>query len=309
MGTFENKLNDFETFLMQQEKAENTVEKYIRDIKEFYNWLKNLISNVENINGTYISQERIIANEEVKCEILTKEIVIKYKEYLKEKHKDKITSINSKISSLNSFFIFIERQELTLKIIKCQKSLFGRKEKELTKEDLDKLLIAAGSDERLFYLIETIATTGIRVSEVKSITVEALRNKRAVVNNKGKVREVHIPSKLCEILLMYCKKHNISEGAVFTTRNGKVLHRSYIWVMLKSLCKKANVDEKKVFPHNLRHFFAREFYRETKDIVKLATILGHSSIETTRIYTLENEDEIVKAIENLQFIQYERMRQ
>ena len=289
-----DKIKLFEMHLKEDEKAENTINKYLHDIKEFYNWFK--------LVGAKFCEPRI-----------TKETLLDYKEYLK-KSKLKVSSINSKISSLNSYFTYTENESLKLKVLRCQKSLFGIKEKELTTNELKKLYNAARNDERLKLLIETISKTGIRVSEVKYITVGALKKGKAEIDNKGKIRTILISRKLCVKLLDYHRHKNISciggssnctgelYEPIFTTRNGTPLDRKQIWQMLKKLAEKAEVPKEKVFPHNLRHLFAREFYRQTHDIIKLASILGHSSIETTRIYTKETEDECRIELERLSFV-------
>ncbi|MBR1454474.1 MAG: tyrosine-type recombinase/integrase [Lachnospiraceae bacterium] len=270
------KIKLFKRHLIEEEKAENTVSKYLRDIKEFYKWHNN--SN-----------------------IVTKYDLLDYKEYLK-KSRLKVSSINSKISSLNAYFTYTENETLKVKVLKCQKSLFGSKEKELTKYEFNKLYEIAKNNERLKYLIETIVKTGVRVSEVKYITVESIEVGKAIVDNKGKIRTILIPRKLCKKLKDYCKKQNINTGLIFLTKNKKPLDRKQIWQMMKDLADKAGVPKEKVFPHNLRHLFAREFYKQTHDIVKLASILGHSSIETTRIYTRETEDECRIDIEKLEIL-------
>ena len=304
-GSYMNdKIKLFEMHLKEEEKAENTINKYLHDIKEFFNWFK--------IVGAKLCEPRI-----------TKETLIDYKEHLK-KSKLKVSTINSKISSLNAFFTYTENESLKLKVLKCQKSLFGSKEKELTKYEFNKLYNAARNDKRIKLLIETISKTGIRVSEVRYITVGALKNGKAEIYNKGKIRTILIPRKLCIKLLDYYRHKNISciggssnctgelhdpksctselYEPIFTTRNGTPLDRKQIWQMMKNLADKAGVPRGKVFPHNLRHLFAREFYRQTHDIVKLASILGHSSIETTRIYTKETEDECREELEKLDFV-------
>ena len=271
-----DKMKLFERHLKEDEKAENTINKYLRDIKEFYEW-----------NGS--------------SNIVTKDDLLDYKEHLK-KSKLKVSSINSKISSLNAYFTYTENESLKLKVLKCQKSLFGNKEKELTKYEFNKLYEAAKNNNRLKYLIETIAKTGARVSEVKFITVESIEIGKAIVDNKGKIRTILIPRKLCKKLKDYCKKQSINTGPIFLTKLKKPIDRKQIWQMMKDLADKASVPKVKVFPHNLRHLFAREFYKQTHDIVKLASILGHSSIETTRIYTKETEDECRVELEKLDFV-------
>ena len=276
---YKDKIKEFETHLIEAEKSKNTIDKYLRDIKQFYKWFDN--KNYTNV---------------------TKEILLKYKNYLKEKI-DKTSTINSKISSINAYFIWAESELLKIKVIKCQKSLFGSEDKKLSVADVKKL-IGASKCERDKLLIETIVRTGIRVSEVSYITVNAIDDKKAKVNNKSKVRVVLIPSELCIRLKKYCKDNNIKTGQVFITRNGTPIDRKQIWRMMKDLCEKAGVDKTKVFPHNLRHLFAREYFNKNKDIVKLASILGHSSIETTRIYTMETEEECRNSIEKLEIFHF-----
>lgn len=271
----DDKISDFRRYLNAEEKSENTINKYERDVKEFYKW---------------------IGAKEV-----TKDVLINYKEYLK-KSKFKVSTINSKISSLNAYFNYTKEQSLKLKILKCQKSLFGSSERELTKGEYKRLYEASKNNEKLKLLIETIAKTGIRVSEIKYITYESLNIGKTEVDNKGKIRVILIPRKLCIMLKDYCKKVGITNGVIFLTRNGTAFDRRQIWQMLKKLASDVGVDRNKVFPHNLRHLFAREFYKETHDIVKLASILGHSSIETTRIYTKETEDECRIFIEKVMML-------
>jgi site-specific recombinase XerD len=270
---------------------------------------------------------------------ITKESLLSYKEHLKKSNL-KVSSINSKISSLNAYFSYFENESLKLKVLKCQKSLFGSKEKELTKDEFNKLYNAARNDERLKLLIETISKTGLRVSEIKYITVDAIKKGKAEIDNKGKIRTILIPRKLCIKLLDFHRRNSVScigespnrisklhgetcKGEelinclnefleptctgelyepIFTTRNGTPLDRKQIWQMLKNLAEKAGVPKEKAFPHNLRHLFAREFYRQTHDIVKLASILGHSSIETTKIYTKETEDECRVDMERIEIL-------
>ena len=300
----EEKIELFEKHLKGEERAENTVLKYLRDVKMFYNWLVN-----ENVLVEEMSSE---GN-------LTKEILISYKEYLKES-KLRVSSINSKISSLNAFFKYTGDENLKIKLIKCQKSLFESEGRELTKDDYRKLHGACKNESRLKLIIETIACTGIRVSELKYITRDSLKLGKAIVNNKGKIRVVLLPRKLCIKLIDYCRSSEICEttsvgadiirpvvGAthcepVFVTRNGTPIDRKQIWQMLKNLADKAGVSKEKVFPHNLRHLFAREFYNATHDIVKLASLLGHSSIETTRVYTKETEDECRSTLERIEIL-------
>lgn len=253
-------MTGFEEFLMQEEKGKLTVEKYMRDVRAFLNWLGD--------------------------RELSKSQTLAYKGELAEKYA--VASANSMISSVNSYLTFIERSDCRVKAIKQQRRAFLPEEKELTKEEYYRLIKAAEQKPRLSLLLQTICATGIRVSEHRFITVEAAWAGRAEVRLKGKSRVVFLPKKLCRALLKYAKAQNISEGSIFVTAAGKPMDRSNIWTEMKKLCDAARVRREKVFPHNLRHLFARVFYGMEKDIVRLADILGHSSINTTRIYTMES---------------------
>ncbi len=263
----------FKNYLTEEEKSDATIEKYLRDIKAFTEWL----------GGRQVD----------------KKTVLEYKAYLVENYMP--ASVNSVLSSLNSFFECNEWYDCKVKLLKIQKQLFSSAEKELTKAEYKRLLCASrrNGDERLYLLMQTICACGIRVSELRYITVENLRREKAHINMKGKMRVVIIPKKLCGMLLKFARKEKISSGSVFISKNGNPLDRSNIWKMMKSLCKTANVAEKKVFPHNLRHLFARTFYSLRKDVFRLADILGHSSINTTRIYTMETGDVHCKQIQEL----------
>ena len=254
-------IKNFRRYLIEEEKATATVEKYIRDVNAFAEWLG------ENI--------------------LDKEAVLTYKENLTKNYAP--ASVNSILASLNSFFAFNEWYHLRVKNLKIQRQIFVNKDKELTKAEYERLLTAAKSkgNEQLYFLMQTICATGIRVSELRYITVESLKAQKAQINLKGKMRVIIIPKELCKMLLQYSKEHKITNGSVFVSKNGKALDRSNIWKMMKALCESAGVSREKVFPHNLRHLFARTFYSLQKDIVRLADILGHSSVNTTRIYTME----------------------
>ena len=254
-------IKSFNNYLINEEKAAATVNKYLHDVGEFQMWL----------------------GEQELC----KTVVLAYKSYLCEHYAP--ASVNSALSSLNSFFNFMEWYDLRVKNLKIQKQIFASTDKELTKAEYDRLLQAAKQkkNERLYLLMQTICSTGIRVSEVRYVTVEAVARGIAEINCKGKRRQVFLPKQLCQILKQYIKEQKIKSGAVFVTKNGNPLDRSNIWSDMKKLCRAANVSEKKVFPHNLRHLFARTYYSLQKDIVRLADILGHSSVNTTRIYTME----------------------
>lgn len=264
---------EFENKLKEEEKAKATVEKYIRDIRAFNNWLGE--------------------------KELSKEIVIEYKEMLKENYAK--TSVNSILASLNSLFDYMNLAGLKVKNIKIQKQLFISREKELTKSEYQRLLNAATQKgkRKLCLLMQTICSTGIRVSELKYITVAAIKKGYADIDCKGKTRTVIIPEALCKTLKKYIAERNITAGSIFVSKSGKPMDRSNIWKLMKSLCEVAGVSNKKVFPHNLRHLFARTYYSMEKDISRLADILGHSSVETTRIYTVESGDIHRKQIQRL----------
>ena len=221
-----------------------------------------------------------------------------YKKYLLEKNYT-IRSINSMLASLNSLLTFLGWTDCKVKCLKQQKQIYCPEEKELTKAEYLRLLEAAKKDSQLQLVMQTICGTGIRVSELRFFTVEAAKQGEAAVRCKGKSRTILIPGKLKRLLLSYAQKHNIRSGAIFLSRNGKPLNRSCIWAQMKRLCASAGVNPAKVFPHNLRKLFARTFYSIEKDIAKLADILGHSSIDTTRIYIMTTGTEHRKKMERL----------
>lgn len=214
-------------------------------------------------------------------------MVLEYKGILIQKYKP--ASVNSVLSSLNAFFAYRNWYKLKVKNIKLQRQIFSDAKKQLTKEEYGKLLDAAKAkgNERLYLIMQTICVLGIRVSELKHITVQAIGNMRTEISCKGKTRTVLIPKNLCRLLKKYTDQKNIKKGSVFITKTGQPVNRSNIWSDMKRLCKTAGVSKDKVFPHNLRHLFARTYYSIEKDIVKLADILGHSNVNTTRIYTME----------------------
>ena len=266
-------LQRFREYLANEEKATATINKYVHDVNKFQNWI----------------------GEQELC----KAAVLAYKSYLCEYYAP--ASVNAALSSLNHFFGFMEWYDLRVKNLKIQKQIFTSIDKELTKNEYERLLQAAKQkkNERLYLLMQTICSTGIRVSEVRYITVEAVSRGLAEINCKGKRRQVLLPKQLCQILKQYIKEQKIKSGSVFVTKNGNPLDRSNIWSDMKKLCKTANVSEKKVFPHNLRHLFARTYYSIQKDIVRLADILGHSNVNTTRIYTMETGETHRKQIQKL----------
>lgn len=255
----EELIEKFKIYLTMEEKSTLTTEKYVRDVTAFMRWL----------NGAEISKLKTI---EYKQKLIT--------EYAP-------ASVNSMISSINSFFEYAGWSGCKVKTVKIQKQLFVNKEKELTDYEYKKLLIAAKNNTKLYLLLQTLCSTGIRISELRCITVEAIKNKQAIIKSKGKIRTVILPVKLCTALKKFASKHLIKSGSVFISKKGNPLDRSNVWKTLKSLCRTAGVSENKVFPHNLRHLFARTYYSLQKDVVRLADILGHSNINTTRIYTIE----------------------
>ncbi len=262
MKKITNKLiQEFKTYLIEEEKSGSTLEKYIRDITVFMNWLKDTE--------------------------ITKAKVLEYKKELIDNYAP--ASVNSILSSLNSFFNYNEWHECKVKTLKIQRQIFANKDKELTKAEYERLLMAAKDkkNKRLYYLMQTICSSGLRVSELKYVDVNAVRTGQALINCKGKMRVVILPKELCKMLKGYIKEQEIISGSVFVSKNGKPLDRSNIHKMLKSLCEDAGVDRCKVFPHNLRHLFAKSYYSLHKDIVHLADILGHSNVNTTRIYTMQ----------------------
>ena len=267
----------FKEHLRLEEKSENTIEKYVRDVRAFC---------------SYVQETSV-----------SKEITIEYKQALLEKGYA-VRSINSMIASLNSFFLFIGKTDLIIKTIKEQRQLFCSEDKELSREEYTRLVNAAKSkgNWRLSLIIQTICGTGIRVSELKYITVEAVERGEAVVLCKGKRRSVFIVKALQTKLLRYIKEQKIKTGSVFVTKTGKPINRTNIWRDMKNLCKEAGVNSQKVFPHNLRHLFARVFYGIEKDIAKLADILGHSSINTTRIYIISTGSEHRQRMEGMRLV-------
>lgn len=267
-------VEDFTACLLREERSAGTVEKYLRDVRAFAAWL----------DGRPV----------------TKEAAAEWKQYLLTEHYAPVT-INSMLSALNALFRFAGWDECRVKFLKIQRRLFREQARELSRGEYG-LLITAAQDlgkDRLALLMEAICATGIRVSEVKYITVEAARQGRAEISLKGKIRTILLTNKLCRKLLKYAKSKKITSGEIFITRGGKGLSRRQIWAEMKQLCKQAGVEPSKVFPHNLRHLFATTFYEACKDIVRLADVLGHSTIETTRIYLLTTGSEHMKQLDRL----------
>lgn len=270
------KLRHFEAYLRENEKSVATLEKYMRDIRRF---------------AAYIMDAAV-----------DKSTVLEYKTVLAKTYA--LTSVNSILAALNSFFRFEGWFDCCVKQYKIQREVFCAEEKELTRAEYIALVRAAEekNNERLSLLIQTVCGTGIRVSELQYITAEALKRGEATVTCKGKTRRIFIVSALRKKLLRYAKSHGITNGMIFVTKSGKPMNRTNIWAEMKRLCKDAGVSAKKVFPHNLRHLFARTFYTMEKDIAKLADILGHSNINTTRIYTLSSGAEHRRKLEKMRLI-------
>ena len=262
----------FREHLILEERSVATIQKYIRDVKAFMAYAQN--------------------------SAITKETVIAYKKYLQENYA--VRSANSMLASINSFFSLFGWNDLKVKSLKLQQQIYCPEEKELTKAEYTRLCKAAQRrhNERLNLILQTICGTGIRVSELQFITAEAAKCGEAVVRCKGKTRAVFIVRELRQKLLRYAAEQNIQSGMIFVTRTGKPISRTNIWREMKALCIEADVNPQKVFPHNLRHLFARVFYGIEKDIAKLADILGHSSINTTRIYIISTGTEHRQRMEN-----------
>lgn len=269
-------IKEYELYLKDEERSCATIEKYMRDIRVFVGFLGE--------------------------DELTKQKVLQYKSTLSNNYA--VSSANSMLAALNSFFRFCGWGDLCVKQFKMQREAYCSKDKELTRTEYVRLLSAAKqkSNIRLNLIIQTICSTGIRVSELRYITVEALKAGEAVVNCKGKNRRIFIVQELKKKLMAYVKSHKITSGPVFVSRNGNPVSRITVWKEMKALCAEANVSPNKVFPHNLRHLFARTFYSIEKDIAKLADILGHASINTTRIYIVTTGEEHRRKMENMRLI-------
>jgi len=262
---------------MKEERSEATIAKYLRDIRAFYNYLPD-------------------------NKIVTKEITIAYKTSILDNYES--SSINSMLAAVNGFLKFLGLDYCKVKKLKVQRQIYREESRELTKEEYFALLSACSGNkhQRLNLIIQTICGTGIRISELKHFTVQAVKSGKVQVHCKGKSRTVFIPTQLRDKLLIYISKKGIESGSIFITRGGKPVDRSNIWTQMQKICEIAGVAASKVFPHNLRHLFARTYYQIKKDLGKLADILGHSNIETTRIYTISTGKEHEKQIECLGLI-------
>ena len=264
----------FRRHLREDEREPATIRKYLHNVADFAAWLAG--------------------------EPVCKECVIQWKDHLQRSGQQPVT-VNGKLSALNRFFAFLGWSDCRVKHLRIQRQMFRSTARDLTREDYTRLVETAQSmgRDRLALLIETICATGIRVSEVRYITVEAARAGQTTISLKGKLRTILLPGKLCRKLLKYARKKKIASGEIFLTRSGRGLSRRQIWAEMKALCDRAGVERSKVFPHNLRHLFARTFYRDCRDVVKLADVLGHSSIETTRIYLISTGAEHARQMAKL----------
>ena len=268
-----SKLDVYAHHLYSEERSPNTVSKYLRDLRAFLTYLDG---------GT-----------------LCKEAVLRWKHTLTETYAP--ASVNSMLAAVNGFFDWLELPQCKVKPLKIQRRLFTGPETELTRREYDRLVAAAErrQNRRLSLLLQTICATGIRVSELRFITVEALRTGRTEVGCKGKTRVVFLPKALCRSLGEYCRQRRLERGVIFRTQSGKPLDRSNIWRDMKALCAYAGVAPEKVFPHNLRHLFARTYYTLERDLSRLADLLGHSSVATTRIYTRESGTTHLRQLERM----------
>ncbi|HJA92168.1 MAG TPA: tyrosine-type recombinase/integrase [Candidatus Eisenbergiella merdipullorum] len=273
----ETQLERFQKKLEEEEKSRRTIEKYSRDLRAFLRYLG-------------------------KPGIVDKTIVIRYKEKLLEHYA--VSSVNSMLAAMNRFFKEQGWYDCVVKLVRMQREAFRRQEKELSREEYFRLVDAAEKKgkKRLSCLMQTLCSTGIRISELPFITVEAARRGSAVVRLKGKTRTVLLPTALCTGLLDYAMQNGICTGSIFVTRNGRPMDRSNILHEMKSLSRDAGVEKGRIFPHNLRHLFACTYYEMEKDISHLADLLGHSSINTTRIYTTWSGRKQAEKLEKLELL-------
>lgn len=270
-------IQKFQEKLLEDEKTDATIKKYIHDIRIFF---------------TYIGSEGIVS----------KAIMIAYKEYLV--HHYAAVSVNSMLAAVNVFMKDLGWYDCVVKALKIQKEAFRAGDRELSKDEYYRLLNAAKKkgNIRLYMIMQTLCATGIRISELKFITVESLNKQCARVCSKGKQRLVLLPEVLCHKLKKYVRERKIKSGSIFVTRTGEAVDRSNVCHEMKALCEETGIPREKVFPHNLRHLFATTYYNMKKDLSHLADLLGHSSINTTRIYTLVSSEEQARQIEFLGFV-------
>ena len=268
-------LPGYEKWLREQERSEVTIRKYLQSARCF----------LKALDSTELTKERTLA----------------YKELLIS-GRYRVRSVNSMIAALNSFLRYLGREGCRLRAIRCQHEAYCDASRELSREEYLRLLEAARKKPRLYLLLQTIGGTGIRISELKYFTVETVHRGEIEVTGKGKRRKILLPSKLRKVLLQYAQKAGIVSGIIFRTKTGHPLDRSNVWSEMKALCAKAQVEPSKVYPHNLRKLFARSFYRQSKDLSKLADVLGHSNIETTRIYIITSGWEHMRELEKMKLV-------
>ena len=274
----EQAFEQFEDYLRHDEREESTIEAYLRSLTRFSEWAAG--------------------------RTVTKELAMEWKAALAEAGYRPI-SVNAMLAAVNKFFTCMGREDCKVKYLKLQRQMFRKSEKDLSKEEYQRLVQAAHEkgDLRMELILETICATGIRVGELKYITVEAVRAGMAEIALKGKIRTILLPHRLCRKLQKYAKKQKIASGKIFLTQDGLPVSRQYVWTRMKALCEPAGVERTKVFPHNLRSLFARSFYGSCHDVVRLADVLGHSSIETTRIYLMSTGKEYLRQLDKLGLVQ------
>ena len=274
----EREFDQFEDYLRHDEREESTIEAYLRSLTRFAEWADG--------------------------RAVTKELAMEWKTALSEAGYRPI-SVNAMLAAVNKFFTCMGREDCKVKYLKLQRQMFRKSEKDLSKEEYQRLVQAAHEkgDLRMELVLETICATGIRVGELKYITVEAVRAGVAEIALKGKIRTILLPHRLCRKLQKYAKQQKIASGKIFLTQDGLPVSRQSIWTRMKALCEAAGVERSKVFPHNLRSLFARSFYGSCHDVVRLADVLGHSSIETTRIYLMSTGKEYLRQLDKLGLVQ------
>ena len=278
MQLTQREFNQFEDYLRHDEREESTIEAYLRSLTRFAEWADG--------------------------RAVTKELAMEWKTALSEAGYRPI-SVNAMLAAVNKFFTCMGREDCKVKYLKLQRQMFRKSEKDLSKEEYQRLVQAAHEkgDLRMELILETICATGIRVGELKYITVEAIRAGVAEIALKGKIRTILLPRRLCRKLQKYAKQQKIASGKIFLTQDGLPVSRQSIWTRMKALCEAAGVERSKVFPHNLRSLFARSFYGSCHDVVRLADVLGHSSIETTRIYLMSTGKEYLRQLDKLGLVQ------
>lgn len=273
----EQTLASFARTMEREEREPSTIEAYLRTIRQFAAWL----------GPDRADKDSAVAWKQTLCG-----------------RGCRASTVNAKLAAVNKLFACMGAERFKVRYLRVQRRVFRSADRELSRTEYQKLVDAAykTGNPRLGLLMETICATGIRVSEVRYITLEAAKNGAAEVALKGKIRTILLPRKLCRKLLHYAKAQKIRSGEIFLTRSGKSLSRKFIWAEMKKLCGQAGVERSKVFPHNLRHLFARTFYKICRDVVRLADVLGHSSIETTRIYLMTTGREYARQLDRLGFV-------